>query len=146
MLIRVVIGVQKTSHQSVPGGICSVKMLENCHFAHSLTKFWRGVRKLDCVAATTVQLVLCTFCKYPPLAVSPIQITGKQAAFSYTRVFNKVLQICISAEKVDFCSGRPAHPASKCDTNKVHCYVLQLIFQSNKAVVTSQTCTGHIFR
>ena len=67
MLIRVVIGVQKTSHQSVPGGICSVKntMLENGHFAHSMTKFWLVVRKLDCVAANTVQLVLCTFCKWP---------------------------------------------------------------------------------
>ena len=87
-------------------------MLENSHFAQSVTKFWWGVRKLDCVAANTVQLVLCTFCNCPSLAVSRVQITGKQAAFSYTRVFNKVLQICISAEKVDFCRERIAHPAS----------------------------------
>ena len=70
MLIRLVIGVQKTSHQSVPGGVCSVKntsaaMLENGHFAHSMAKFWRVVRKLDSVAANTAQLVLCTFWKCP---------------------------------------------------------------------------------
>ena len=81
-----------------------------------------------------------------PLPSLPLLAPDPNSRQTSSRVGNKVVQICIGVEKVFFYQQPAAHQPFKCDTNKVHCYVLQLIFQSNKAVVTSQTWTSHYFQ